>query len=211
MIDPSSLPPAFKRAMERKPALREPFAESGLKPERRFDDAQDRCNHPKMDIRGRCVMCGKLLYLMPAPQDQSNAPHEPAVAVLTPKPKTDSEPGVKSPKIGKIVACCAKAPPKPRAMNKTERRFADMLDARKRSGEILHWVYEGIRLKWGGSMHYTGDFVVFNGNDCPTIYEVKGAHIRDRDIVRFKGARNEWPQFPMEMWQWKEGKWTQKY
>jgi len=44
------------------------------------------------------------------------------------------------------------------------------------------------------------------------LIEVKGAHIYERDIVRFKGCAAEWGWlFRFEMWQWKEGAWTQLY
>jgi hypothetical protein len=33
------------------------------------------------------------------------------------------------------------------------------------------------------------------------LIEVKGGHIWDRDIVRFKGARAYWPEFAFEMHQ----------
>jgi hypothetical protein len=98
---------------------------------------------------------------------------------------------------------------KKRTMNQTEARFAAILDARKTTGEVISWRYEGIRLKWGGDMHYTGDFIAFlTCSAKPTIYEVKGAHIYDRDLVRFKGCRAEWPEFAFEMWQWKNKTWT---
>jgi hypothetical protein len=38
--------------------------------------------------------------------------------------------------------------------------------------------------------------------------EVKGPHIFDRDIVRFKGCRAEWPEFHFQMWQLKKGEWS---
>jgi hypothetical protein len=99
-----------------------------------------------------------------------------------------------------------------RRMNKTEREYSFILEAMKRKGEILRYEFEGIALKWA-DMRYTPDFVVF-----PTVIathqpmkliEVKGAHIWDRDIVRFKGARAYWPEFQFEMWQKKNGQWRQ--
>jgi hypothetical protein len=110
-------------------------------------------------------------------------------------------------------------------MNKTEREFAWMLEAQKRAGKILRYEYEGITVKWAG-MRYTPDFVVFNTfvldlenkelvrkSSCNPIklIEVKGAHIWDRDIVRFKGARDYWPEFQFEMWQKTRAGWKQKY
>ncbi len=58
-------------------------------------------------------------------------------------------------------------------------------------------------------MRYKPDFVVFI-EDMPTkLIEVKGGHIFDRDLVRFKGCRAEWKTwFDFEMWQKKAGQWT---
>ena len=105
-------------------------------------------------------------------------------------------------------------------MNKTESEFALQLEAQKRNGEILRYEFEGIRLVWLGNMHYTPDFVVFM--DCGLtpgpppmnhirLIEVKGGHIWDRDIVRFKGARAYWPEFSFEMWQKTKQGWIRKF
>jgi hypothetical protein len=110
-------------------------------------------------------------------------------------------------------------------MNKTERDFAWMLEAQKRQGKILRYEYEGITVKWAG-MRYTPDFVVFANvydddvseseghamwKDIIKLIEVKGAHIWDRDIVRFKGAKDYWPEFAFEMWQKTRAGWKQKF
>jgi hypothetical protein len=102
-----------------------------------------------------------------------------------------------------------------RQMNKTEAEFARILEAQKRKGEIVEWRFEGIRLKWGDTMHYKPDFVVRRAA-LPEIYrppllliEVKGGHIWDRDLVRFKGCRAEWKlAFDFALWQKKGGNWT---
>lgn len=237
MIDPVNLPPNLRAAMDRRPALVPPVSASEFLRATKANPLDPR-NAPKSSsdeqtegwvkvIRGepietaaKCLNCGferkdhgKGMH---CPSGDGSATyrwtvwHPEPSEIAAGAPSCPPEPIRVAREQGKPSA--GKKPlPKPRQMNKTERRFADLLDARKRDGKILHWVYEGIRLKWGGGMHYTGDFVVFTGSDCPTIYEVKGAHIRDRDVVRFKGCRAEWPQFPFEMWQWKSGKWTQKY
>lgn len=92
-------------------------------------------------------------------------------------------------------------------LNKTEAEFALRLEAMKRNGEILRYEYEGMTLRWAG-MRYTPDFVVFRRtmpeDEQPwpiMLIEVKGGHIWDRDIVRFKGARAHWPEFSFEMHQ----------
>jgi len=100
-------------------------------------------------------------------------------------------------------------------MNKTEREFGAILEAMKRGGEIVRYEYEGLSLRWSG-MRYTPDFVVILGEvqrmACGIrLIEVKGPHIWDRDIVRFKGARAYWPEFAFEMWQKARGEWRRLF
>lgn len=88
---------------------------------------------------------------------------------------------------------------------------------KRMAGGIKDFKYEGIRLKWGedkdgNAMHYTPDFLVFENDGSMTLIETKGAFIRDRDIVRFKGARAEWDKvFKFEMWVYENKSWRQKY
>jgi len=92
-------------------------------------------------------------------------------------------------------------------MNRTEREFAAMLERQKRAREIVRYDFEGITLRWA-DMRYTPDFVVIKFVPAPLNFiEVKGGHIWDRDIVRFKGARAYWPEFEFEMWQKRGTRW----
>lgn len=94
-------------------------------------------------------------------------------------------------------------------MNKTESEFALILEAMKRKGEILRYEFEGITLRWA-DMRYTPDFLVVEskpGYARIKLIEVKGGHIWDRDIVRFKGARAYWPEFAFEMHQKTKSGW----
>ncbi len=104
-------------------------------------------------------------------------------------------------------------------MNKTEAEFAFILEASRRRDEILRWEFEGITLRFA-NVRYTPDFVVIglsaNGiSTTPTrlrFIEVKGPFIkgnRERAIERFRHAKTYWPEFSFEMWQKKEGQWTQ--
>jgi len=114
-------------------------------------------------------------------------------------PAADSARHSLPPKVG--------APPFSHGMNKTEREYGLVLEALKRRGEVLRYEYEGLTLRWA-DMRYTPDFVVFLPLSQPLkLIEVKGAHIWDRDIVRFKGARAYWPEFRFEMWQKARGQW----
>lgn len=118
-----------------------------------------------------------------------------------------------------IVPTLTDAPKrKSRGMNKTETAFSQLLQAKMNRGEIVSFDYEGMSLRWSG-MTYTPDFVAVEGishlypiADRPYVrlifYEVKGAHIYSRDMVRFKGARGNYPLYEFQMWQLKKGDWT---
>ncbi len=102
-------------------------------------------------------------------------------------------------------------------MNKTEAEFALQLEAQKRAGEILRYQFEGITLRFA-NVKYTPDFVVFGdleklhwGTHIKLI-EVKGPFIRgnrERAVERFRHAKTFWPEFTFEMWQKKDGNWSQ--
>jgi len=109
-------------------------------------------------------------------------------------------------------------------MNGTEREYSLILKGMQARGEILRFEFEGITLRWA-DMRYTPDFIVFDHpiainytEEGPKRYpvtfrliEVKGGHIWDRDIVRFKGARAYWPEFAFEMHQKTKDGWKRKF
>lgn len=110
--------------------------------------------------------------------------------------------------------------PKPR-MNKTETEFSLMLEAQKRRGEILEWRFEGISLAWGCDpvtgkpMWFTPDFYVVQSpiRGMPPItpiilMETKGPFLRQKDLIRFKGCRSDWPMFFFELHQKTKGGWA---
>ena len=91
------------------------------------------------------------------------------------------------------------------ALNGTEQRWQD--------GHPLHRPFP-MALRWGKSMSYKPDFMEISCQ--PGVHhrliEVKGGHIYDRDIVRFKGCAAEWIWlFEFQLWQWKNGVWTRLY
>lgn len=98
-----------------------------------------------------------------------------------------------------------------RKPNKTEREFGYLLEARKRSGALVEYVFEGVRLLWGGGMTYTADYTARRPDGKIEIHEVKGAHIFDRDTVRFKGCRAEWQRWFIFYFtqRTKDGQWHQ--
>ncbi len=103
-------------------------------------------------------------------------------------------------------------------MNKTESEYALILQEQKRRGKILRYEFEGLTLRFA-NVKYTPDFVVLNNlgiddppNSALTFIEVKGPFIkgnRERAVERFRHAKTYWPEFAFEMWQKKDGQWSQ--
>jgi hypothetical protein len=97
-------------------------------------------------------------------------------------------------------------------MNRTELNFFRLCgrykDKRGYGLTVTPWP---MTLRWGGAMHYTPDFGVKEIlRPRLRLIEVKGAHIRSRDIVRFKGCRAEWNWlFDFEMHQLVNHEWKQ--
>lgn len=59
-------------------------------------------------------------------------------------------------------------------------------------------------------MHYCPDFSYREQRleeEVSVLIEVKGPHIRDRDLVRFRGCKAEWSEFEFQMWQEVEHDW----
>ncbi len=112
-------------------------------------------------------------------------------------------------------------------MNKVESEYWQILQEQKKRGEILRAEFEGVTLRFA-NVKYTPDFTVIVTN--PTLdrlhtlaheharhshikfIEVKGPFIkgnRERAVERFRHAKTYWPEFTFEMWQKKDGQWTQ--
>lgn len=97
-----------------------------------------------------------------------------------------------------------------RMPNKTESDFGNILEARKARGEILFYAFEGINLRWGDSMRYTTDFAIFFDCEPIKLIELKGGYRWQKDVIRYKGCKAEWKNFfQFEMWEKKNGAWTQ--
>ena len=89
-------------------------------------------------------------------------------------------------------------------MNKTETAYAEILEVRKREGEIKDYKFEEIILKLAPHTFYRPDFfVIFQ--DHFEVHEVKGAYIRDDAMAKFKIAADRYPFFRFKMIQRKKG------
>lgn len=95
------------------------------------------------------------------------------------------------------VAVKAKArQPKQRGrMNKTEARYADLLEAKRQAGEIASWRYEAVQLRLADRTTYTPDFWVVTADGTVQCHEVKGSwsapHQEDAR-VKLKMAAEVW-------------------
>jgi hypothetical protein len=96
-----------------------------------------------------------------------------------------------------------KRAPLVRGMNKTERRYADQLDAWQRDGAVVWWAFEAVKLKLAPNTHYTPDFLVLYNDGTVAFHEVKGFW-RDDARVKIKVAAAMFP-FPFFAVRWAKG------
>jgi len=75
----------------------------------------------------------------------------------------------------------------PKDMNGTERSYADLLNLRVKTGEILRWDFEPEKLKLAKNTYYTPDFRVITQQEEIEFHEVKGFW-RDDARVKIKVA-----------------------
>lgn len=81
---------------------------------------------------------------------------------------------------------------KPGAMNKTEQRYAQHLEALKAAGRVLWYRFEGIKLRLADSTFYTPDFAVMSDSQVLELHEVKG-HWQDDARAKIKIAAEQYP------------------
>lgn len=84
---------------------------------------------------------------------------------------------------------------KPDGMNKTERAWSQVLEARRVAGEVREWHFEGVTLKLAHDTRYTPDFFVVLSDGACELHEVKGFW-RDDAKVKTKVAARLFP-FPI--------------
>lgn len=94
----------------------------------------------------------------------------------------------------------------PGEMNKTESRYAEILQARLLAREILAWHFEAVTFKLAGDLRYTPDFCVLHCDGSFELIDVKGTGpIDDKSVVKIKAAaeRFYWFDWTMEVEQTK--------
>jgi hypothetical protein len=80
-----------------------------------------------------------------------------------------------------------------RGMNKTEREWSVMLEARRVAGELLYWSYEPIKVRMADNTFYTPDFLVVLASGAMELHEVKGAFVMDDARLKFKLVAEHFP------------------
>lgn len=96
------------------------------------------------------------------------------------------------PKKRVAVACSDGGTLDGRQANKTERAYANLLELRRRAGEILWYKFEAIKFRLANNTYYTPDFVVLLANLEIEVHEVKGFWEEDAR-VKIKVASEMFP------------------
>ena len=96
-------------------------------------------------------------------------------------------------------------------MNKTESRYAEVLEARRLAGEIRSWEFEAEELTLsdleGVKCSYLPDFRVTHLDGSISYHEVKGKHIWDDSKIKLKWAATKYAPTPFYLCRWEGGRW----
>jgi len=96
--------------------------------------------------------------------------------------------------------------PEQTGMNKTETAYSNLLEIRKRAGEVAWYRYEGITLKLAHDTRYTPDFAVMLADGTMEMHETKG-FMRDDAAVKLKTAASMFP-FRFFLIRLEKGEWN---
>ena len=89
---------------------------------------------------------------------------------------------------------------KPGEMNKTEQAYADLLEARRLSGEVINWKFEAMTFKLADSCRLTPDFAVWLSDGTMEFVDAKGGGpVADDALVKLKCVAEQFPQFTFVM------------
>jgi len=96
---------------------------------------------------------------------------------------------------GKRLAEAEKARKSQDAMNKTESLYTIELDWQKREGKIERWAFQALKFRLADRTWFTPDFIVWLEGGRLRIVEIKGGYVREDSAVKFKVARDLYPEF----------------
>ena len=84
----------------------------------------------------------------------------------------------------------------PGVMNATESAYAETLEARRLTGEVLLWLFEAVTFKLAADCRYTPDFAVWLADGSMEFVDAKGGGPMDeKSRVKAKVAAEKFPQF----------------
>ena len=101
----------------------------------------------------------------------------------------------------------AKATIRTPEMNKTEEKYAWLLEVRRRAGEITRYDFGKVTFKLGDDCRYTPDFMVVRSDLVIEFHEVKGGFEREDAMVKRKTAAEQLP-FIFMLARYDKGQWT---
>lgn len=84
----------------------------------------------------------------------------------------------------------------PGVMNGTEKAYAEILEGRKRAGEIIEWWFEAVTFKLANDTRYTSDFAILFADGSMEFVDAKGGGpIDPKSLVKIKCAAEKFYQF----------------
>ncbi len=93
-------------------------------------------------------------------------------------------------------------------LNKTERRFYEILRGRERRGELCGVRVQAFTLRLANAVRYTPDFSAVVGGRMK-FFEVKGGFVREDAWVKLKIAAAQYPEFDFVMAQEIKRQWSE--
>lgn len=94
-------------------------------------------------------------------------------------------------------------------MNRTEAKYAMLLEARRQAGEICFWRYEQVKFRLADKTWYTPDFYIMLADGTIEIHETKG-FMQDDANVKIKTVAELFPELLFVLVKWEKGGWTFK-
>lgn len=82
-------------------------------------------------------------------------------------------------------------------MNKTEAAFAEYLEAKKLSGDVIDWKFHPMNVRLAAGTFYEVDFMALGSDMRVTIYETKGGFTTDKGQMKIKLCAEALPWFRM--------------
>lgn len=80
-------------------------------------------------------------------------------------------------------------------MNDTEAEYSQLLEQKKRSGEILDWRFHPMNVRLAPRVFYEVDFLVLTADLQVQIHEVKGGYTTDKGQMKIRLCADALPWF----------------